>query len=111
MLLGVNYCGYRNGDSRFLFNRDTHTSMQSTITPGYAPAIRASRALRTVNVRKMCARAVSLARRKSVTLLCLCAMLSFAGAVIESIALTYSAAFITLGLVNLELSDKKGGAK
>lgn len=85
--------------------------MNQTITPGNAPAIRASRALRAINVRKMCVRAILLARRKSITLLCLCAMLSFAGAVIESIALTYSAAFIALGLVNLELSSKKGGEK
>lgn len=27
MLLGVNDCGYRNGDSRFFINRDTHSRM------------------------------------------------------------------------------------
>lgn len=42
--------------------------MQSTISMGKAPAVRASRALQSVNVRKMYARAISLARSKSLTI-------------------------------------------
>lgn len=83
--------------------------MNQTITMGHAPAVRASRALRAVNVRKMCARAVSLARRKSLTLAAISATLSVVGVAVASDPLTYSAALGALGFVRLADSDKKGG--
>lgn len=83
--------------------------MQSTITMGHAPAVRASRALRAINVRKMCARAISLARRQSTTLACVAAAVSYTGVLADCDILAYAAAFATLGFINLGLSDKKGG--
>ena len=83
--------------------------MNQTITMGHAPAVRASRALRAVNVRKMCARAISLARRKSVTLAAISATLSAVGVAVASNPLTYSAAFVALGFV--WLANKEGGEK
>lgn len=83
--------------------------MNQTISLGHAPAVRASRALRAVNVRKMCARAVSLARRKSLTLAAISATLSVVGVAVASNPLTYSAAFVALGFVRLADSSQKGG--
>lgn len=83
--------------------------MNQTITMGHAPAVRASRALRAVNVRKMCARAISLARRKSLTLAAISATLSVVGVALASNPLTYSAAFVALGFVRLADSSPKGG--
>lgn len=83
--------------------------MNQTITMGNAPAVRASRALRAINVRKMCARAISLARRKSVTLAVISAASCYAGALIECNPLTYAAAFTALGFVRLADSAQKGG--
>ena len=81
--------------------------MNQTISLGHAP--RASRALRAVNVRKMCARAISLARRKSLTLAVISATISVIGIAIGSDPLTYVAGFAALGFV--WLANKKGGEK
>lgn len=84
--------------------------MQNALTlQGHAPAVRASRALRAVNVRKMCARAISLARRKSLTLAAISATLSVVGVALASNPLTYTAAFVALGFVRLADSGQKGG--
>lgn len=84
--------------------------MQNALTlQGHAPSVRASRALRAVNVRKMCARAISLGRRKSVTLAAISAVLSVAGVALASNPLTYSAALVALGFVRLADSGQKGG--
>lgn len=85
--------------------------MNQTISLGHAPAPRASRALRAVNVRKMCARAISLARRKSLTLAAISATLSVVGVALASNPLTYSAALVALGFVRLADSGQKGGDK
>lgn len=84
--------------------------MQNALSlQGQAPAVRASRALRAVNVRKMCARAISLARRKSVTLAVISAASCYAGALLGYDPLTYTAAFVALGFVRLADSGQKGG--
>lgn len=84
--------------------------MQNALTlQGYAPAVRASRALRAINVRKMCARAISLARRKSVTLAVISAASCYAGALLGYDPLTYTAAFVALGFVRFADSTPKGG--
>lgn len=84
--------------------------MQNALTlQGYTPAVRASRALRALNVRKMCARAISLARRKSVTLAAISAATCYAGALLGYDPLTYTAAFVALGFVRLVASTQKGG--
>lgn len=83
--------------------------MNQTISMGHAPAVRASRALRAVNVRKMCARAISLARRKSLTLAVISAAAVYAGVIIGSDPMTYAAALTALGFVNLADSTPEGG--
>ena len=84
--------------------------MQNALTlQGHAPAVRASRALRAINVRKMCARAISLARRKSVTLAVMSAVALYAGIALGSELFTCSAAFAALGFVRLALQTEKGG--
>jgi hypothetical protein len=83
--------------------------MNQALLMGHAPAVRASRALRSVNVRKMCVRAISLARRKSLTLAAISATLSVAGVAVNSDPLTYTAAFVALGFVRLADSSQKGG--
>lgn len=85
--------------------------MNQKITMGHAPAVRASRALRAVNVRKMCARAISLARRKSLTLAVISAAACYAGALLGSDPITFTAAFVALGFVRLACSGQKGGEK
>ena len=85
--------------------------MNALTLQGHAPAVRASRALRAVNVRKMCARAISLARRKSLTLAVISAALSVAGIALGSDPLTYVAGFVALGFVRLADSGQKGGDK
>lgn len=85
--------------------------MNQTISLGHAPAVRASRALRPVNVRKMCSRAFALMRRKSVTLAAISALLSVIGIAFGSDPLTYVAGFAALGFVRLADSGQKGGDK
>ena len=83
--------------------------MNQALSLGHAPAVRASRALRAVNVRKMCARAISLARRKSLTLAAISATLSVAGVAVNSDPLTYSAALAALGFVYIATEYQEGG--
>lgn len=92
-----------------MYNRNTYSSMQSTITMGHTPAVRASRTLYAIDVRKMCVRAISLARRKSVTLAAISAASSYASALLGHDPLTYTAAFVALGFVRLADSTPKGG--
>lgn len=75
--------------------------------PSMTPAVRASRALRAVNVRKMCVRAISLARRKSLTLGVIGAASCYAGALLGYDHITFTAAFVALGFVRL--ACRKGG--
>lgn len=103
---------FSNGDSRsFCITAKHSRQMQNTITMGHAPAVRASRALRTVNVREMCVRALSIARSKSVTLAVISAATCYAGALIGHDPMTYTAAFVALGFVALANSTRKGGEK
>ena len=83
--------------------------MNQALSLGHAPAIRASRALCAIDVRKMCASAISLARRKSVTLAAISATLSVAGVVLASDPLTYSAAMAALGFVYIATEYQEGG--
>lgn len=76
---------------------------------GHAPAVRASRALRAVDVRKMCVRAISLARRKSLTIAAISAALSVAGVTLASDPLTYSAAMAALGAAYIATERQEGG--
>ena len=85
--------------------------MNQTISMGHAPAIRAYRALLSVNVQKVCSRALALVRRKSLTLAAISATLSVAGVALASDPLTYSAAFAALGFARLANSGQKGGEK
>ncbi len=81
--------------------------MNALTLQGHAPA---SHSLRAVNVRKMCVRAISLARRKSVTLAVISAASCYAGALLGYDPLTYTAAFVALGFVRLADCGQKGGA-
>lgn len=85
--------------------------MQSTITMGHAPAVRTSRALRAIDVREMCVSAISLARRKSLTIAAISAALSVAGVTLASDPLTYSAALAALGFVYIATECQEGGEK
>ncbi len=82
---------------------------QTIILQGHAPAVRASRALRAIDVREMCASAISLARRKSVTLAAISATLSVSGVALASDPLTYSAALAALGFVYIATELQEGG--
>lgn len=83
--------------------------MNQALSLGHAPAVRASRALRAINVQGMCVRAISLARRKSLTLAAISAALSVAGVVLASDPLTYSAAIVALGFVYVATECQEGG--
>lgn len=83
--------------------------MNQALSLGHVPAVRASRALRAIDVRKMCARAFSLTRRKSVTLAVISATLSVAGVALASDPLTYSAALGALGFVYIATELQEGG--
>ena len=85
--------------------------MQSTITLGQAPAVSASRASTLFKVRKVSAKALAFARRKSATLLVISTAAVYAGIISGSDILTYSAAFAALGAVRLALSAQEGGEK
>lgn len=80
--------------------------MNALTLQGHAPA---SRALRATNLRKMCVRAISLARRKSLTLAVISAASCYAGALLGYDPLTYTAAFVALGFVRFADSTPKGG--
>lgn len=83
--------------------------MNQALSLGHVSAFRSSRALRAIDVRKMCARAISLARRKSVTLAAISAALSVSGVALASDPLTYSAALAALGFVYIANCVQKGG--
>ena len=83
--------------------------MNQALSLSHAPAVRASRALRAIDVRKMCACAISLARRKSVTFATISAALSVAGVALASNPLTYSAALVALGFVYIATEYQEGG--
>lgn len=83
--------------------------MNQALSLSHAPAVRASRALRAVNVRNLCVRAISLARRKSLTIAAISATLSVAGVALASNPLTYSAAMAALGAVYVATEHQEGG--
>lgn len=83
--------------------------MNQALSLGHVPAVRASRALRAVDVRKMCVRAISLAHRKSLTIAAISATLSVAGVTLASDPLTYSAALAALGFVHIATEHQEGG--
>lgn len=85
--------------------------MNQALSMGQAPTIRASRALRSINVRKMCVRALALARRKSLTAAAISAAAVYAGIFFGSDQLTYISASLTLGFAYLAESSRKGGDK
>lgn len=85
--------------------------MNQTITMGYTPAVRASRALCAVNVRKMCVRVLYLARRKSLTLAVISTAACYVSSLLGNDPLTYTAAFVALGFIGLADSTPKGGEK
>lgn len=85
--------------------------MNQTITMGQAPSVRASRALRSIDVRKMCVRALALARRKSVTLTVISTIAVYGGLILGSDPLTYTSAAAALGFVYLADSTQKGGER
>lgn len=76
---------------------------------GHAPAVRASRALRAVNVRKTCVRAISLARRKSLTLAVISAAVCYISLLLDADAVMYASGTITLAAVRLAHPAQKGG--
>ena len=80
---------------------------------GYTPAVRASRALLAVNVRKMCVRAISLARRKALTLAAISAAVCYTGLAADSDPLMFAGAFAALVAVRTlsGSATEKGGEK
>lgn len=83
--------------------------MDQTITMGHAPAVRASRALPRIDVRKACIRTISIIRRHAATLAVMSAVALYAGIALGSEFLTCSAALAALGFVRLALTAEKGG--
>lgn len=85
--------------------------MNQTITMGNKPVVRASRALRPVNVRRMCVRALELARRKSLTLAVISTIAVFAGVILGIEPLICISALVAFGFLYLADNSKKGGTK
>ena len=83
--------------------------MQTKITMGNKPTVRASRALRPVNVRRMCVRALELARRKSLTLAVISTLAVFAGVILGNEPLICISALVAFGFLYLADNTKKGG--
>ncbi|MDE6234289.1 MAG: hypothetical protein K2M56_00880 [Muribaculaceae bacterium] len=83
--------------------------MNQTISMGYSPAIRASRALRSLNVRRMCVRAIAPARRFSLALAIIFTVISYVGILFGSEIINCLAATVALGFVCLADSTQKGG--
>lgn len=84
--------------------------MDQTINlQGHAPAVRASRALTRIDVRKAYTRTLAFARRKAVTLAVISAAACYTGALFSCDPLTYTAAFVALGFVRLSDSTPEGG--
>ena len=82
--------------------------MNQTITMGNKPTVRASRALRPVNVRRMCVRALELARRKSLTLAVISTLAVFAGVILGNEPLICISALVAFGFLYLADNTKKG---
>lgn len=76
---------------------------------GNAPAIRASRALRSINVWRMCLRALALARRFSLTLSIVFSIFSYVGILFDYKMFYSLTGAIALCFVWLADSTKKGG--
>ena len=85
--------------------------MQSTITLGNSPAIRASRALRAIDVRRMCVRAIALVRRFSLALASIFTIITYTGILFCTEVFHYLTATIALGFICLADSTQKGGAE
>ena len=85
--------------------------MNQTISMGNAPAVRASRALRSFNVRRMCVRAIALARRFSLALAIIFTVISYVGILFGSEKFYCLTATIALGFICLADSTQKGGDK
>ena len=84
--------------------------MQNALTfQGHAAAVRASRALTRIDVRKAYTRTLAFARRKSVTIAAISASLSVSGVALASNPLTYSAAIVALGAVYVATECQEGG--
>ena len=83
--------------------------MNQTITLGHAPALRASRALRSINVRRMCVRTLALARRFSLALAIIFTVISYVGILFGSEIFYCLTAVIALSFVCLADSTQKGG--
>lgn len=85
--------------------------MQNALTiQGHVPA-GASRALRALNVRKMCVSALALVRRQSLTIASISAASCYAGVILGCDALAFTAAFASLGFAWLADKYRKGGEK
>ena len=83
--------------------------MNQTILVGHAPAVRARRVISRFDVRKACIKTLSIVRRKAVTLAVMSAVTVYAGVLLDSAPITYSAALVALGFVRLANSGQKGG--
>lgn len=79
--------------------------------PSMTSTVRVSRALSLRNVRKVCSRALALARRQSVTLAAISGAICYSGALLEQDPLTFAGAFATLAFVRLATPSRKGGEK
>lgn len=104
-----------------MYNRNTYSSMQNALTlQGHAPSavsVRTlrSRALRTMDVRKMCVRTLALVRRAALPAAVISALATYAGVLVGSDPLTYTAAFTALAAAGIANSPgrrpEKGGAE
>lgn len=83
--------------------------MNQALSMGQAPTIRASRALRSFSVRRMCVRALALARRFSLALAIIFTIISYVGILFGSEIVNCLAGAIALGFVCLADSTQKGG--
>lgn len=83
--------------------------MNQALSMGNSPAIRASRALRSINVWRMCLRAIALARRFSLTLAVIFSVVSYAGMLTGHEIFFCLTATVALCFVWLADSTKKGG--
>lgn len=79
--------------------------------PSMTPTVRISRALRAINVRKMCVSAIALVRRQSLTIASISAASCYAGVILGCDALAFTAAFASLGFAWLADKYRKGGEK
>lgn len=83
--------------------------MNQALSLGHAPAVRASRALTRIDVRKACIRTLAFARGKAVTLAAISAATCYTGALFSCDPITYTSAFIALGFAYVATECQKGG--